>query len=103
MTSSTQEATALDQDEQVSVWNREQNDSQRVKQGPKVGNRSTNTQEENCDCFVFVCVQPTSVWCPRNKKKKRTSDPLEVITRKETVKINPPGALSSLHTAGLSN
>lgn len=35
--------------------------------------------------------------------KKRTSDPLEVITRKETAKINPPGALSSLHTAGLSN
>lgn len=102
MTFPTQEATALDQDEQVSVWNREQNDSQRVRQGPKVGNRYTNAQEEYCDCFVFVYVYPTSVWCPQNFKK-RTSDPLEVMTRKETTKINPPGALSSLHSAGLSN
>lgn len=69
MTSSTQEATALDQDEQVSVWNREQNDSQRIKQGPKVGNRCTNAQEEYCDCFVIVYVHPTSVWCPQNQKK----------------------------------
>lgn len=50
-------------------------------------------------------VHPVSVWCPQNQKKKkdvRFSSAGET-TRKGAAKINPPGALSTLHTAGLSN
>lgn len=43
---STWEAIALDQGEQVPLWHREQRASQSVKQTPYIGNRSTNAQEE---------------------------------------------------------